>query len=337
VPAIPDRLGALLVKDKKLIERIATISPEKRELLERLLRKKTLPTPSASTTEDSLETSTARSFEEQARELNSSGRPWNWDIKAEKSDTQRVYDAYHEKCDSTVFGKHSFFMNLGYVPNDNKQYSPIQLPAHIANKHSIKLALEVIGDCDLTDRDVLDAGCGRGGTIHLIHQYFNVRSMVGIDLSPRAIAFCRKVHEYPNARFMIGDAEKLSVADATFDVVINIESSHSYPDRLAFYQEVWRVLRTAGCFVYADVLPEGNFLEAAEFLKGLGFDLERDQDITSNVLASCDDTAGLQLQAFARSDNDKWMANALGAPGSHIYNDMKNCITAFRILKFRKV
>lgn len=324
------------MKDKSLLKRITTISPEKRELLERLLRKRGFHWPSAATGEASPAVPSGRSLEEQALALNAAARPWDWRDKAEKGDIQRAYDAYHDACNATVYGPHSFFMNLGYVPMHNKQYASVQLPAHVVNGHSVKLVLEVIGDCDLTDRDVLDVGCGRGGTIHLIRRYFKARSVVGLDLSPRAIAFCRKIHNHPNTTFIAGDAENLPFEDAGFDVVINIESSHSYPDPFAFYREVSRVLRAGGSFLYADILPRSDFGAAVEFLRSLGFVTERDQDITSNVLTSCADSADLQLQAFSRCNDDKWMALALGAPGSNVYEDMKNGVTDFRILKFQK-
>ena len=65
---------------------------------------------------------------------------------------------------------------------------------------------------------------------------------VGLDLSPVAIEFCRRAHNYPQVSFVCGDAEHLPFPAGSFDAVINIESSHSYPNVAAFYAEVYRVL-----------------------------------------------------------------------------------------------
>ena len=46
--------------------------------------------------------------------------------------------------------------------------------------------------------------------------------------------------------FVHGDAEKLPFPDRSFDAVINIESSASYPHFSRFLAEVARVLRPAG-------------------------------------------------------------------------------------------
>jgi ubiquinone/menaquinone biosynthesis C-methylase UbiE len=77
-------------------------------------------------------------------------------------------------------------------------------------------------------------------------------SYTGLDLNPAGIAFCRKRHNLPGLEFVPGDAENLPFPDQSFDAVINIESSHCYPDFPRFLAEVARVLRPGGHFLYAD-------------------------------------------------------------------------------------
>ena len=72
-------------------------------------------------------------------------------------------------------------------------------------------------------------------------------------------------------------------------MVTNVESSHSYPDIRAFYTEVHRVLAPGGYFLYTDLMPAPFVHEYLGALIDLGFDLERDRDITRNVLRSCDE------------------------------------------------
>ena len=49
------------------------------------------------------------------------------------------------------------------------------------------------------------------------------------------------------------DSEDLPFPDDSFDAVINIESSHTYPNFSRFLAEVARVLRPGGHFLYTDV------------------------------------------------------------------------------------
>jgi SAM-dependent methyltransferase len=243
---------------------------------------------------------------------------------AVKEGYQRFYDGVTAQLDSTMFGDFSFFLNYGYVPNLNPQFSTVELPDHYINKNSIRLVLEVIGDCALSGRRVLDVGCGRGGTVYVLHQFFHPDSVTGLDLSPNAIAFCRRIHNYPGVDFREGDAEQLPFENASFDVVTNIESSHSYPNIRAFYSEVYRVLAPGGHFLYTDVLPVEQWEANVGLLKGLGFGVRRDTDITSNVLLSCDEVAKSRVQAFDSGNDPHLMRNFLATPESEVYTEMRN-------------
>ena len=57
----------------------------------------------------------------------------------------------------------------------------------------------------------------------------------------------------PGLDFIEGNAEHLPFPDESFDAVINIESSHTYPHFSRFLTEVARVLRPGGHFLYTDV------------------------------------------------------------------------------------
>lgn len=45
--------------------------------------------------------------------------------RTDKAQVGQAYDSYHERLRSTPFGNESFYMNLGYVANENQQYSTI--------------------------------------------------------------------------------------------------------------------------------------------------------------------------------------------------------------------
>ena len=92
---------------------------------------------------------------------------------------------------------------------------------------------------------------------------------------------------------MCGEAENVPVTTGTVDAVINVESSHCYPSRLRFFEEVARILRPGGYFLYADLFFAVNDkselpAQVSVMLEDLGFVIETCRDLTQNVLAARD-------------------------------------------------
>jgi SAM-dependent methyltransferase len=133
-------------------------------------------------------------------------------------------------------------------------------------------------------KDVLEVSCGRGGGASYLSRCFAPRALTAVDFAPAAIDFCRRVHHVPGLGFLVGDAEHLPTADASMDVVIDIESSFCYGDIDRFLAEVRRVLRPGGRFLYADMrfAEEIDAWMAAIRRSGLMLDLV--EDITANVV-----------------------------------------------------
>lgn len=304
--------------------RITALSPEKRKLL------------------DALREGRIQISERQSRARAKNAEPDRLVIEAGSTETEmkenyrRFYNSVSAQLDSSEFGELSFFLNYGYVADHNPQSSSVELPTYFLNKNSVKLVLELIGDCALTDRCVLDVGCGRGGTVYAINHFFAPARTTGVDLSSVAIAFCRRTHRYRNVSFLEGDAERLPFKDEAFDVVTNVESSHSYPNIQAFYEGVFRVLKPGGCFLYTDVMPVEAMSSCTALLMGTGFVVERDRDITTNVVLSCDEIARTRLQAFDQNNDRNLMHDFLAVPGSAIYDNMRAGSCTYRIFRLRK-
>jgi phthiocerol/phenolphthiocerol synthesis type-I polyketide synthase E len=253
-----------------------------------------------------------------------------------KENFRKFYNEVSKQLDATFVGSFSYFLNYGYVPDGSPESAVVRLPEKYINKNSVKLVLELVGDCDLTGRRLLDVGCGRGGTIYVLQQYFKPAAMTGIDLSANAIHFCKRTHKYPTVNFREGDAEHLLFEDASFDVVTNVESSHSYPNIRSFYMEVWRVLAPGGYFLYTDVMSRDKSDQGIGILRQLGFQVEVERDITNNVLLSCDEIASSRVQVFESGNDSGLVNNFLAAPGSQVYEEMKSRAWIYRILRLRK-
>ena len=308
-------------------DRIAGLSEERRRLLERLLAQKSSGAPAAPVQP------VARPAEARVAPLALEQASAAGEVK---QNYQRFYDGVNQQLDASVFGPFSFFLNYGYLPNGSPQHSKVPLPDHVVNKNSVRLVLELIGDVDPTDRRVLDVGCGRGGTVFVLKQFFKPRSVQGIDLSANAIASCRANHQYDNVRFDEGDAEHLPFPDGQFDVVTNVESSHSYPALGAFYAEVFRVLAPGGCFLYTDLMPTQSIPEYLSLLNQAGLRMELERDITENVLLSCDEIARSRVDAYDAGNDPELMKNFLATPESQVYDDMRSRRWSYRIYRFRR-
>lgn len=130
--------------------------------------------------------------------------------------------------------------------------APVLCEEDEPNRACIQLYQHVGSQIDLRDKRVLEISCGHGGGASYLSRTFRPAEYTGLDLNPAGIAFCRRRHAVPGLSFVRGNACRLPFADATFDVVVNVEASHCYPDFPAFLREVARVLVPGGSLLYAD-------------------------------------------------------------------------------------
>ncbi len=172
------------------------------------------------------------------------------------------------------------FMNYGY--NDATACHRKLRPEDEADRYCCQLYDQVVFGVCLKNKTVLEVGCGRGGGLSFLKRYHFPAGADGVDLCQKAIAFCRRRHG-GNLCFRAGDATDLPYDDAQFDVIVNVESSHCYPSRLAFFREAYRVLKSGGKFCFAD-LHEAGERNIGQWLIEAGFTIDVCEDITSGVL-----------------------------------------------------
>lgn len=178
------------------------------------------------------------------------------------------------------------FMNYGYVslnPNDPPLILP---PADVGNQYPAQLYHYVAGRVALEGRDVLEVGSGRGGGAAFVHQHFKPRQMTAVDLTDEAVRLCSNIHRRDGLTFKQGDAEALPFADASFDAVLNVESSHCYRSVPEFLRQVKRVLRPGGYFLFADLRRAAHRDRLHQQMQECGMNIVEQEDITANVFES---------------------------------------------------
>lgn len=316
-----------------LDKRLADLTPEQRRVLADLVKSRAAAAGSKPGSGTATAVAQAPSGSGEFLELDASSPA---EPNASKASYKRFYDGVSAQLNSNVFGQFSFFLNYGYKSDGQPEYAAVKLPEQYINKNSVKLVLEVIGDCLVEGKRVLDVGCGRGGTVHVFQTFFKPATIKGLDLSTTAIEFCRRAHKRPGTTFYEGDAENLPFEDGSLDIVTNLESSHSYPNINKFYSEIYRVLSPGGYFLYTDTLAIQHMTSCIGYLQHIGFELERDRDITRNVLLSCDEIAATRVQAFDSRNDSSLMQNFLATPGSQVYQEMQSGRWTYRILKLRR-
>ena len=109
----------------------------------------------------------------------------------------------------------------------------------------------------------LDVGCGLGGPAMLLAREQG-RRLTGININPEQVEACRQRAREDGVEvdFVLGDAQRLPFSEEAFDGVYTIESPLHYPDKQAFLDSAFRVLRPGGGFALCDIVraPKGTGL-----------------------------------------------------------------------------
>jgi ubiquinone/menaquinone biosynthesis C-methylase UbiE len=95
---------------------------------------------------------------------------------------------------------------------------------------------------------VIEAACGTGYGADILARA-GARQVDGFDSSEEAVQEAWAHHRSDQVRFAVGDAARLPVADAEYDVFLSLETIEHLEDDSAFLSEVVRVLQPRGMFL----------------------------------------------------------------------------------------
>jgi len=99
---------------------------------------------------------------------------------------------------------------------------------------------KVLGFAELSDKTLLDVGCGSGTFLN--DPKVNVALGVGLDISHKILMEAKA--KTKSAVFLQGDGERLPFADDSFDVVVSLDALEHTPSPLAAVKEMCRVARS---------------------------------------------------------------------------------------------
>ncbi len=180
-------------------------------------------------------------------------------------------------------------LNYGYAEVDspegigskvNRNYPPQEIYGY--QLYSTVLSYETLH----RDMEVLEVGCGTGYGLAEQAVANPEVGFIGLDLSRHSISRAESTFSHlDNLEFIEGNAVNLLFEDNTFDLVLNIESSHCYIDLEKFFSEVERVLKPGGTFLVADFRQPVNYKSFLTKIKRC-FQLDEELDITDNVVRS---------------------------------------------------
>ena len=154
----------------------------------------------------------------------------------------------------------------------SKEFSHNQLDKNQINRD---IMYKFVGS-DLSNKKVLDLACGDGIDASYYQEIGG--EVIGLDASDELINIAKE--KYPNVEFTSGLAEKLPYENNAFDCVFTKYAIMTSADMTPIFNEVHRVLKKDGIFVYLVTHPFRQFLER----KNLTEDYFTQTEVKSHIL-----------------------------------------------------
>ena len=115
--------------------------------------------------------------------------------------------------------------------------------------------IDLMIETGISDGDILEIGPGPGLVgLEIVKKRPN-SSLTGLEISPAMIAIAEKnAIEYGiNAKYILGNAIKMSFQDSSFDSVISSSSLHEWEYPIRIFNEIHRVLKSDGHYCITDL------------------------------------------------------------------------------------
>jgi len=195
-----------------------------------------------------------------------------------------LWRLWHNMITSFDKQRSTVFMNYGYA-SENGEFDNLKLERKDEpDRYSIQLYHHVARHFDFKDKDILEVGSGRGGGASFLTRYLKPKTYTGLDISKNTIKFCNEQHKVEGLKFIAGHAEELPFENNSFDALVNVESARCYKDIPKFFEEVYRVLKPDGKFLFADMIKPKDIETINKQLEEAGFKVAKKKNIRENVV-----------------------------------------------------
>lgn len=175
------------------------------------------------------------------------------------------------------------FINFGLWP-EGEPRGPVTTEARVRSQQELyRRVLRALEP--LTDRRLLEVGCGLGLGCALALEEYRPAAVTGLDLHPEQLARARAANAetfaaYPGRlRFALGAAGEMPCADGEFDAVYSVEAAQHFRELVSFAREAARVLAPGGrlavtTFFVPAAAPAGTDRRLASMLSSFASGLD---------------------------------------------------------------
>lgn len=131
-------------------------------------------------------------------------------------------------------------------------------------KHIIDRAQKLMDKIGCEEnQNFLEVGCGSGAVSLFCAQTYHL-NVTGIDVDPDMIRSAQADARGLKAHFSVEDSTHLSFEDGSFDIVLSFGVMHHIPTWLDALEEIRRVLKSKGYFVYWDIMYPHSLAKIGE-------------------------------------------------------------------------
>ncbi len=229
------------------------------------------------------------------------------------------------------------FLNYAYETDP-----PLGIPLSARDEPDracVQLYHHVGTQVEIAGKNVLEVSCGHGGGASYLARTQMPAHYTALDLNATGIAFCQKRHRVAGLEFVEGDALDLPFPDQSYDVVMNVEASHCYPDFPKFLHEVARVLKPGGYFLYADFRFSDRISEWDGALQHCALEVIQQADISAEVLRGMSANSAKSIAMLDRK-LPKFLRSLgrdfAGVEGSRIFKAIQAGELSYRCYCFRR-
>lgn len=166
---------------------------------------------------------------------------------------QKFYDSSSTLWEQ-VWGEHMHhgFYELGTGSLKNRRQAQIDLIEELLKWSCSSDNSEL---SNYADTQILDVGCGIGGSSLYLADKFPLSCITGITLSPvqakRAAERAKEFGLQARTSFEVADALFMPFESDRFDLIWSLESGEHMPDKAKFLAECYRVLKPEGRMIFA--------------------------------------------------------------------------------------